>query len=503
MLIKTNKKDLCSILICGVISFFLINHISNSTSLFGLGYFGADSAIFQSIAKSWTEGVIPYRDYFDHKGPILYLINLIAYIFPYHRVALVVIQTGLMALTLFIMWKILTYYWNYKLSLFCISSLILYWAMVYDEGNLSEEYSIPLVVLPLLFQIKYIDLFYKSEKKEHDPKEAFLYGLCFGGITFLRINNALVLCVMVLTITLILIKNRLWKNLLWNMGAFSIGFLCVIIPFVIYFGANNALYDLWQSVFLFNFKYMSSSSYSQSGSLFVIDNIVRFFPIIFMFRSLVISVFNKKWWLVFICALVSFVQGFFLVDSAQYTHYYMVLVPVFLLAYAVIGINKKDESERKDFCSLGGQAVTLFCLLCVVLIKPHWIKTNLQFNDVRYAYNGCIKELVSEIAPDEYESVMTYNLSNTDAAIYLVTDIRPIHRNCTLTEFQCNIDPNMMDDYLSFWKNNNNIKWVLTAQNVFENLEVNQIMESEYYLYDQKSYDVGWETRTFYLYHKK
>ena len=34
-----------------------------------------DSGVFQYIGRKILEGYMPYRDIFDHKGPLLYLIN--------------------------------------------------------------------------------------------------------------------------------------------------------------------------------------------------------------------------------------------------------------------------------------------------------------------------------------------------------------------------------------------------------------------------------------------
>ena len=35
---------------------------------------GGDSLQFQQIGKGWLEGKVPYRDMFDHKGPIIFLL---------------------------------------------------------------------------------------------------------------------------------------------------------------------------------------------------------------------------------------------------------------------------------------------------------------------------------------------------------------------------------------------------------------------------------------------
>ena len=36
---------------------------------------GTDSSVFMTVAMMMDKGYVPYRDTFDHKGPLLYVIN--------------------------------------------------------------------------------------------------------------------------------------------------------------------------------------------------------------------------------------------------------------------------------------------------------------------------------------------------------------------------------------------------------------------------------------------
>ena len=36
---------------------------------------GTDSSVFRTIAFMMSKGFMPYRDSFDHKGPLLYILN--------------------------------------------------------------------------------------------------------------------------------------------------------------------------------------------------------------------------------------------------------------------------------------------------------------------------------------------------------------------------------------------------------------------------------------------
>lgn len=44
-----------------------------------------DSSVFKYVALVMSKGGMPYKDTFDHKGPVLYLLNLLGMQFGYMR----------------------------------------------------------------------------------------------------------------------------------------------------------------------------------------------------------------------------------------------------------------------------------------------------------------------------------------------------------------------------------------------------------------------------------
>ena len=83
----------------GLAAAFLLR-FSYSTSFLWPGYCGYDSAIFQTIGKYWAEGSVPYRDLFDHKGPLIFFIDMVGY-WIHGRAGILVPQTVSLAASLF------------------------------------------------------------------------------------------------------------------------------------------------------------------------------------------------------------------------------------------------------------------------------------------------------------------------------------------------------------------------------------------------------------------
>ena len=49
------------------------------------GITGTDSSVFRYIGWMMTEGYVPYRDFFDHKGILLYVINYIGMLISFEH----------------------------------------------------------------------------------------------------------------------------------------------------------------------------------------------------------------------------------------------------------------------------------------------------------------------------------------------------------------------------------------------------------------------------------
>ena len=58
-----------------VLAFLFVLAIDSFTATFGV-----DQSVFVYVAKGILQGEAPYLDRWDHKGPLLYLINLIGLI---------------------------------------------------------------------------------------------------------------------------------------------------------------------------------------------------------------------------------------------------------------------------------------------------------------------------------------------------------------------------------------------------------------------------------------
>ena len=122
-------------------SFVFVYLFSYSTS-FGYHLFGCDSVLFQAVGKFWAQGYLPYVELFEHKGPLLFLIEAIGYAI-YPRAGLMVLQIIFLYLSCLLAWRTMELYSSNALhKIFFLMVMLIFYASHYEEGNHVEEYSV-------------------------------------------------------------------------------------------------------------------------------------------------------------------------------------------------------------------------------------------------------------------------------------------------------------------------------------------------------------------------
>lgn len=164
--------------------YFFVLFRSYSTSFLFPDIYGNDSAQFQIIGRMWSEGKLPYVDCFDHKGPVIFLIDMIGYKITGNSVGIMILQIVFMFFTLLALYAMCK---DNKYWVVIILASIFTIAFNYAEGNLTGEYCLPFLAYSMCLQLKYIN----EEDKEHSPGSAFFYGISFAVCLLTRLSNAI------------------------------------------------------------------------------------------------------------------------------------------------------------------------------------------------------------------------------------------------------------------------------------------------------------------------
>lgn len=215
-------------------------------------YFIDDSSIYQYIGSLILKGSMPYRDIFDHKGPIVYLYHALGqYLHPLNgQFYLEIISIFIASIFAF---KIANIY-NSKIISLLIISLILANIPALDTFGNTEIQS-----WPFLFYIT-LQFIQTINNSKTTPKTSFFLGLSVGFLSLIKFNYLLYPFFMLLTIFIILLKNKEFllvkKYILFGV----LGFISILIPTFLWLYINNALYDFYENYIVFNLFYASKNS---------------------------------------------------------------------------------------------------------------------------------------------------------------------------------------------------------------------------------------------------
>ena len=217
-------------IICFIIS--LLFSINLCLAPFNRSEPATDSAVFLYIGKAMQNGLIPYKDVFDHKGIILYFIEYIGYIIGFGNYTGVwiieLVNIFVTTILFYCIAKLLTKSSVVSyLTVFIITSLCS--LTFYSGGNLVEEYSLPWITVSLYIVIKFFVT--KTYRKWH----VVILGCSFSIVFFLRVNMVGLWGALILAVLIYFIKNRRIAEALKCSFLFIAGCLIITIPLLIYF----------------------------------------------------------------------------------------------------------------------------------------------------------------------------------------------------------------------------------------------------------------------------
>ena len=251
---QTNRHPLIAELISTVTVLLLafLFSLQCSNHIWHKGNIKTDSSVFYYVARVMANGGMPYKDTFDHKGPLLYVLNLIGQRISSWR--------GIWAVELIFLTA--AFYLMYRTArllsgrLFSVIAVLAAGALLYeffDGGNYSEEYA-----LLFIAGAQYIFADYFLNQKITTLR-LVLCGASFGAVLMLRPNMASLWVVMCLGVLYQCVRDKKAADLAGFLLFFLAGTLLVCVPFCIWLGAGGAFGAFIDCYLKFNALYTAST----------------------------------------------------------------------------------------------------------------------------------------------------------------------------------------------------------------------------------------------------
>lgn len=218
--------------------------------------YSQDSAVFMMIGEGILDGMVPYRDLFENKGPLLYFLEAFPQIFVEGRLGVFLLQTVFLWLVLSV-WRRITVLLLNNVATnvqYVVPVLyLIYLIFCLSGGNLSEEYSNFFSVIAVYLLLRAI-----VQQKPPGSIGCAALGACTSCVFFIRVNDvAGVLVISLFAVYLVFRQKRIAKCVT-SVLAYLAGFALVALPIFMYYIYHNALQDMMYGYFYINFKYVSA-----------------------------------------------------------------------------------------------------------------------------------------------------------------------------------------------------------------------------------------------------
>lgn len=398
-----------------------------------------DSSVFQTIAMMMRRGYTPYKDTFDHKGPLIYLINYLGLCIN-ESFGIWIIEVISLAVSFFVIFKIARLYCGLLSSyvIVALSGSIL--AETFESGNLVEEYALPYISIATFIFIDYLTNNVLSKKR------LVIVGVCLGAVLMLRPNMIALWIVFCLGILIKLIKSKEMKVIKECVIYVLLGILLFVSPIVIWLMIHHAFNDFIEAYLLFNFAY--SSKYGDS-----VDSKVSAFLFFLNFRLILICFILqlcetlRRRRLIDIIILIYMILSllFVSISGASFAHYGMVLVPVVVLPLAFV-------LEELELYAKRNKAGILVSVVSSVLLVTYCAP---YLTNIVKSYSSARANDAVTIEPETtiVNVIQTYTEDNDAISVYGNYDriyVLSKRQHATRYSYQYpigDIDEDIIDDY--------------------------------------------------------
>ncbi|MEQ9618319.1 MAG: glycosyltransferase family 39 protein [Deltaproteobacteria bacterium] len=220
-----------------------------------------DSGVFLYVGQQILDGSIPYRDIWDHKGPVIYYVNALGlFIGQGSQWGVLLVELFSLFIAVSLGYIVMSKSFGRIPAVFAsITWLLAIVYLIYDDGireksggNLTEEYSLPLSFATLYF-------FWRSRNSSSNLFYIFLIGSIFSISFLLRPNNTGMQISAALFIFFAGVLSHRKYDLIKQILAFILGSTVILIPVLFYFEWNNALNDFFDLFLRYNLIHSTSS----------------------------------------------------------------------------------------------------------------------------------------------------------------------------------------------------------------------------------------------------
>lgn len=405
-----------------------------------------DANAYFTMGKSLMNGLVPYKDVFDHKGPFLYFIYGVGYLLNNNSFwGVFILQVVAMSITLICCFKISQIY-NLSRCASFIATIIVPIAILSNGfymlgndfgGGSPDEFVIPLFSISLYLIIK---LFKEQNILKSKPLYWLTIGVMSSLIFQLKFSHLSVVLGLIFPILFyLMIKN--FYNFIKNFFMLLAGFIIGLTPYILYALITNSLKDFLQTYIVFNKIYASTDNkgcvgFSLTTALKNIDSVVKsenslIFIIVF-FGLLYFLHRYKEDFILNISILASGIL-FLIVSSLVVFGYNFIILGVFsvfgyIAFYDIFNNVVKKFSKKSNYVKLYNIPILIFTIcfifFCTITNNKCFFTDLNKIGQINIK-KSCQEQVANIILSDSEKDHSLLEVLSLDSGFYTSSNIVP------------------------------------------------------------------------------
>lgn len=248
---------------CLIIAGAVLSIATKSSFLYPLNDW-VDSNCFYTVGKSMVHGKVPYRDIYEQKGPLLYIIHAFGYLLtPHTFTGVYVFEVFAATIFLYCSYQVLKKDcgWAAAIALPFLAVLV-YTAPSFSYGDSAEEFCVPLYAVCMMFSFNAL-----QEDKPVSRLGLFAAGVAGACVLWIKYTMLGFFVGWFIVPAVIAFRKGGWKQVFSSIGWVLAGVLAASAPILIYFGVHGALDDLFQVYFYDNMFLYADVEVSETQTL--------------------------------------------------------------------------------------------------------------------------------------------------------------------------------------------------------------------------------------------
>lgn len=379
-----------------------------------------DTQSYYTMGKGIFNGKALYKDLFEQKGPVFYLIYGIGYLINIHNLYGAYFMEGVFAsLTFIFAYKIANMYLSEKMSVVAVFILpvLIFNKSFMRYGGSCEEFLTALIMMSFYFFMQVFN------EKGDSVKYMYLNGLLGGIVLMMKFNVSIFFGGLGLCVYIMHLINKDYKLLIQNIISTALGAFTIILPVLIWLAVSGSLTDFMEVV-SFNSKY-SPVSLDLTGIYKTTVNIINswnnnwfcsFVSIGGISAFIFVKNFGKK------IGGIGIALSFLLVSYGAYAYTYLSYYYMALCGFTIFGIIGLLYIFEKHGITICKNTLPAAAVMCIVL-SAHY---NGNFKETKPFTNYVTaQDTFALIMHTESDEPTLLNYGFLDGGFYTAADIVP------------------------------------------------------------------------------